>query len=60
MSYKDEYEVARLYTNGDFLRRLVQQFDGNYKLNFHLSPPMLNPRDKATGRRARSRSARGC
>ena len=47
MSYKDEYEVARLYTNGDFLRRLTQQFDGNYKLNFHLSPPIFNPRDKA-------------
>ena len=50
MSYKDEYEVARLYTNGDFLRRLTQQFDGNYKLNFHLSPPIFNPRDKATGK----------
>ena len=49
MSYKDEYEVARLYTNGDFLRRLKQQFDGNYRLNFHLSPPIFNPRDKATG-----------
>ena len=50
MSYKDEYEVARLYTNGDFLRRLRQQFDGNYRLNFHLSPPVLNPTDKATGK----------
>ena len=50
MSYKDEYEVARLYTNGDFQRRLKQQFDGNYKLNFHLSPPIFNPRDKATGK----------
>jgi indolepyruvate ferredoxin oxidoreductase len=50
MSYKDEYEVARLYTNGDFLRRLREQFDGNYKLNVHLSPPIFNPRDKATGR----------
>ena len=50
MSYKDEYEVARLYTNGDFQRRLKQQFDGDYKLNFHLSPPLLNPRDKATGK----------
>ena len=50
MSYKDEYEVARLYTSGDFLRRLRQQFDGDYKLNFHLSPPILNPRDKATGK----------
>ena len=50
MSYKDEYEVARLYTDGDFLRRLRMQFDGDYKLNFHLSPPILNPRDKATGK----------
>ncbi len=49
MSYKDEYEVARLYTNGDFLKRLRQQFDGDYKLNFHLAPPIMNPRDKATG-----------
>ena len=50
MSYKDEYEVARLYTNGDFLRRLKQQFDGDYKLNFHLAPPIFNLRDKATGK----------
>lgn len=50
MSYKDEYEVARLYTNGDFLRRLRQTFDGDYRLNFHLSPPIFNPRDKATGK----------
>ena len=50
MSYKDEYEVARLYTSGDFQRRLKQQFEGNYKLNFHLSPPLLNPKDKFTGK----------
>lgn len=50
MSYKDEYEVARLYTNGDFLRRLRQTFDGDYRLNFHLSPPIFNPLDKATGK----------
>ena len=50
MSYKDEYEVARLFSNGDFKRRLTQQFEGNYKLNFHLSPPVLNPKDKATGK----------
>ena len=41
MSYKDEYEVARLYTNGDFIRRLQQQFDGDYKLHFHMAPPLL-------------------
>ncbi|AWV08833.1 indolepyruvate ferredoxin oxidoreductase family protein [Marilutibacter maris] len=41
MAYKDEYEVARLYTSGEFLRRLEQQFDGDYKLKFHLAPPLL-------------------
>ncbi|MBW8309469.1 MAG: indolepyruvate ferredoxin oxidoreductase family protein [Candidatus Paracaedibacteraceae bacterium] len=41
MAYKDEYEVARLYSNGDFLRRLKQQFDGNIKIVFHLAPPLL-------------------
>ena len=50
MSYKDEYEVARLYTNGDFKRRLKQQFGGDYKLKVHLSPPLFNPRDKVTGK----------
>jgi len=39
MSYKDEFEVARLYTNGDFIRRLQQQFDGDFKLHFHMAPP---------------------
>jgi indolepyruvate ferredoxin oxidoreductase len=50
MSYKDEYEVARLYTDGDFMRRLKQQFDGDYKLSFHLAPPLMNPHDRATGK----------
>jgi indolepyruvate ferredoxin oxidoreductase len=50
MSYKDEYEVARLYSNGDFERRVQQQFAGNYTLKVHLSPPLFNPRDKVTGK----------
>ncbi|MGH7003966.1 MAG: DUF6537 domain-containing protein, partial [Alphaproteobacteria bacterium] len=50
MAYKDEYEVARLYTDGTFLRRLGEQFEGNFKLRFHLAPPLLAPRDPATGR----------
>ncbi len=45
MAYKDEYEVARLYTSGDFKRKLAQQFDGNYKLHFHLAPPLLAKKD---------------
>ncbi|MEI2432244.1 indolepyruvate ferredoxin oxidoreductase family protein [Lysobacter yananisis] len=49
MAYKDEYEVARLYTSGEFKRRLEQQFDGDYKLKFHLAPPLLAKKD-AQGR----------
>ena len=49
MAYKDEYEVARLYTSGDFRRRLEQQFDGDYTVQFHLAPPLLARRD-ADGR----------
>lgn len=45
MAYKDEYEVARLYTSGEFQRRLQQQFDGDYKVHFHLAPPLLAKKD---------------
>jgi indolepyruvate ferredoxin oxidoreductase len=49
MAYKDEYEVARLHTRPEALRRIARQFDGNLKLTFHLAPPMLPGRD-ANGR----------
>ena len=39
MAYKDEYEVARLYSNGEFKRYLDEHFDSGYKLQFYLSPP---------------------
>ena len=45
MAYKDEYEVARLYTSGDFEQRVKQQFEGDFKLHFHLAPPLLAKRD---------------
>jgi indolepyruvate ferredoxin oxidoreductase len=45
MAYKDEYEVARLYTSGDFQRRLQQQFDGDYEVHFHLAPPLFAKKD---------------
>ncbi|MFL6621795.1 MAG: indolepyruvate ferredoxin oxidoreductase family protein [Sulfurifustis sp.] len=48
MAYKDEYEVARLYTNGDFERKLAETFEGG-TLKFHLAPPILGRRD-AKGR----------
>jgi indolepyruvate ferredoxin oxidoreductase len=41
MAYKDEYEVARLHTDTSFHDRIATQFDGDYKLNFHLAPPLL-------------------
>ncbi|WP_288730056.1 indolepyruvate ferredoxin oxidoreductase family protein [uncultured Pseudoxanthomonas sp.] len=45
MAYKDEYEVARLYTSGEFQRQLEQQFEGDYTLQFHLAPPLLAKRN---------------
>ena len=49
MAYKDEYEVARLYTHTDFRSRLDKVFDGNYVLQFHMAPPFINKRDADTG-----------
>ena len=49
LAYKDEYEVARLYTDGDFQARLSRQFDGDYKLNLYLAPPLLARPDPRTG-----------
>ena len=45
MAYKDEYEVARLYTRGPFLRQLREQFEGDFRLRFHLAPPLLAKKD---------------
>ena len=49
MAYKDEYEVARLYTDGAFIKKLQRQFDGDFTLEYHLAPPLLARRDPATG-----------
>jgi len=42
MAYKDEYEVARLYTDGHFEQSLRQQFEGDFKLEFYMAPPFLS------------------
>ncbi|MBE7940651.1 indolepyruvate ferredoxin oxidoreductase family protein [Ramlibacter aquaticus] len=42
MAYKDEYEVARLYTDGEFLRSLQAQFEDGWTLEFHMAPPLLS------------------
>ena len=49
MAYKDEYEVARLYTDGSFQQKLHQQFEGDFTLEFHLAPPLFAKRDPVTG-----------
>jgi indolepyruvate ferredoxin oxidoreductase len=49
MAYKDEYEVARLYSDPVFAQRLREQFAGDFKLQFHLAPPML-PGSDGSGR----------
>jgi indolepyruvate ferredoxin oxidoreductase len=51
MSYKDEYEVARLYSAPAFKAGLAEQFDGDFKLQINLAPPLLAFRkDVKTGR----------
>jgi len=49
MAYKDEYEVARLYSAPEFLQKLEEQFEGDYTLEFNLAPPIIAPKDKTTG-----------
>ncbi|MDZ5695795.1 indolepyruvate ferredoxin oxidoreductase family protein [Chelativorans sp. M5D2P16] len=45
MAVKDEYEVARLYTDGSFQRQLAAEFQGYDRLEFHLAPPVFARRD---------------
>jgi indolepyruvate ferredoxin oxidoreductase len=45
MAYKDEYEVARLYTDPAFLEKLNRQFEGDFTLGFNLAPPLFAKRN---------------
>lgn len=49
MAYKDEYEVARLYTDGAFRQQINKMFEGDYKVKFNLAPPLFAKRDPETG-----------
>jgi indolepyruvate ferredoxin oxidoreductase len=49
LALKDEYEVARLYAEGDFQARVAARFEGDYTLHFHLAPPLLTRPDPETG-----------
>jgi indolepyruvate ferredoxin oxidoreductase len=50
LAYKDEYEVARLYTDDHFAQQLRDQFDGDFKISFNLAPPILGGAKDALGR----------
>ncbi|MEQ8653619.1 MAG: indolepyruvate ferredoxin oxidoreductase family protein [Kiloniellales bacterium] len=50
MSYKDEYEVARLHRDPDFMRQISEAFEGDFKIRHHLAPPLLSAQRDARGR----------
>ncbi len=50
MAYKDEYEVARLYSDGSFVKQVGSELGGGrLRFHVHLAPPLLAPVNKATG-----------
>jgi indolepyruvate ferredoxin oxidoreductase len=50
LAYKDEYEVARLFSDGHFEQQLRDQFDGDFKISFNLAPPIFGGAKDALGR----------
>jgi indolepyruvate ferredoxin oxidoreductase len=54
MAYKDEYEVARLHSDREFAGKIEGMFEGDYRLRFHLAPPIFNKRDPGTGEASKS------
>jgi indolepyruvate ferredoxin oxidoreductase len=50
MAYKDEYEVARLHMSTGFLEKLKADFGGDFRVAYHLAPPLLARRKDAQGR----------
>ena len=55
LAIKDEYEVARLYAESDFVERVAAQIEGDFTLRFHMAPPVFNRPDPATGVARKSR-----
>ena len=46
MAYKDEYEVARLHTDRGFQEKIAAMFEGDYKVHYHLAPPLIAKRNE--------------
>ncbi len=59
LAYKDEYEVARLYTDGRFEKQLRDQFEGDFKFSFNLAPRSCRAASMRWDGRASAPSARG-
>ena len=57
MSIKDEYEVARLFTDGSFQDQISQTFAQWDRIDYHLAPPLLAKHDPRTGRPVKARYA---
>ncbi len=49
LAYKDEYEVARAWSDPALMRKVRSEFAGDFKLKFHMAPPLLAGKDKSTG-----------
>jgi indolepyruvate ferredoxin oxidoreductase len=49
LAYKDEYEVARLHSDGELRKKIQGMFEGDYKVVYHLAPPLLSKTDPLTG-----------
>jgi indolepyruvate ferredoxin oxidoreductase len=49
LAYKDEYEVARLFSDGRFAAQVNAVFEGEPRLHFHFAPPLFARRDPVTG-----------
>jgi indolepyruvate ferredoxin oxidoreductase len=49
LAYKDEYEVARLHSNGDFTKKIAGMFEGDFRVVYHLAPPLLARVNPSTG-----------
>jgi indolepyruvate ferredoxin oxidoreductase len=55
LAAKDEYEVARLFTDGEFGAALDHTFADGYRVHYHLAPPWITRRDALTGHRLKRR-----
>ncbi|WP_319826010.1 indolepyruvate ferredoxin oxidoreductase family protein [Thalassovita sp.] len=55
MAYKDEYEVARLMTDPAFAQQIARNFEGDYRLSYHMAPPLLTFETDTRGRPVKRR-----